>query len=197
MDSCFHKWGMQLQQFVLCDNLLYLALAQWSCKSMYRNARVQGIVIFCSEQHLFSRQQLAPPDFWCSNNSGKQQCWTHKGDKTVQFGIEVASYLIGSDLSVMQHENMTAASQSAVFCLLFHPFPTAEPYRSWLWRKRLWKWTFFQTRKKKKESAMRGTKLLHVCVRAGLDSITQQQGNIRAELWLEEWNKSNYIFHLR
>lgn len=41
---------------------------------------------------------------------------------------------------------------------------------------------------------MRGTKLLHVCMRAGLDSITEQQGNITAELWRGDWNSTNIFF---
>lgn len=48
----------------------------------------------------------------------------------VHVGVDVASYFIGSELSVMQHKSVTAASRSTAPGLLVHSFPTAEPYRS-------------------------------------------------------------------
>lgn len=94
---------------------------------------------------------------------------------------------MGNDFSVARHKNMTGAHRSAAFSCSSAHFPL----RSHIWADREESdceivTFFFPDQGKKKVIAVRGKKHLHVCVRAGLDSITQQQCNIRTEVWVEE-----------
>lgn len=102
-----------------------------------------------------------------------------------QFGLDVASYCIERDLSVMQHKYDSSQSLCGVLPArppISYCRATSEPTV----KKAIVKVDFFPDQEKKNVFAMRGTKPSRVCTRAGLDSITQQQGNIRAELRLEE-----------
>lgn len=87
----------------------------------------------------------------------------------VHFGIDVASYFIGRDKC---HAAQKYDGSQSVRSVLPAPPPIFYP-RAVLEltvKKAFVKVDFFQT-SKKNGIAMRGTKLLHVCMRAGLDSI--------------------------